>query len=146
MSSSLSSSLSDSSSGSGGGSGARRGGCCEAKRRTRRSSSSVSSAASEPPPGAPDADAPPAPGFATGGAVIRSSHAAVTPDGWRLHLHRVRPRCPRGGGDAAAAAPGGKRYPVVLCPGLATGGIESFDLDDSVSMAAYLAEAGYDVW
>jgi hypothetical protein len=70
--------------------------------------------------------------------VDRTAHAATTRDGWRLHLHRVR--CP------AAAARRARRLPVVLCPGLGSGGIESFDLDASVSLAQHLAERGFDVW
>ncbi|KAI8469074.1 MAG: Alpha/Beta hydrolase protein [Monoraphidium minutum] len=83
-----------------------------------------------PPPAAACAPAP------RGGAV-RSSRSAVTPDGWRLHLHRVAP-----------ADPGAPRRacPVVLCPGLASGGLESYDLDPDTSLAAHLAARGYDVW
>ncbi|GBF87341.1 alpha beta hydrolase [Raphidocelis subcapitata] len=76
-------------------------------------------------------------GGGCGGGLLRTAHSATTPDGWRLHLHRVR---------APAGAAPARRHPVVLCPGLASGGIESFDLDPRVSMAAHLARRGYDVW
>jgi pimeloyl-ACP methyl ester carboxylesterase len=98
---------------------------------------SVASSASVGPP--PPLPQPPRPRPLS--AVSRSSHSAKTPDGWRLHLHRVAPA-----GGAGAGADDARCFPVVLCPGLASGGIESFDLDDSVSMAAYLAARGFDVW
>lgn len=67
--------------------------------------------------------------------VARSSTYATTPDGWRLHLARVAPA----GGPT-------RRYPVILCPGLGSSGGPSFDLEPGVSMAQYLAEAGFDCW
>lgn len=110
-------------------------------------SSSILSSASEdtcslhratrPAPGGPSAGphvAPP--------AVVRSSHSTLTEDGWRLHLLRVV-RDPSAAPCALAKA---RWFPVVLCPGLASGGVESFDLDSRVSMAQHLAERGYDVW
>lgn len=75
---------------------------------------------------------------AAGAPVARAALFAVTPDGWRLHLHRVSP--------AAGAGAPARECPVVLCPGLASGGLESFDLAPSASLAQHLAERGYDVW
>lgn len=81
------------------------------------------------------------PGAEGGDDLLRTEHSAATPDGWRLHLLHVRRAAPPAGGPAPA-----RHHPVILCPGLASGGVESFDLHPSVSMAAHLARAGYSVW
>jgi hypothetical protein len=105
-------------------------------------SESMAAAGSEPaagtlpPGGSPCGGSQPAAACAL---VVRSAESATTPDGWRLHLHRVR-----AGPAAAGATP--RQHPVLLCPGLASGGVESFDLEPAVSLAQYLAERGFDVW
>ena len=78
------------------------------------------------------------------GAVIeRSDHWATTPDGWRLYLRRVACAAPPPG----APPPPRRAHPVVLCPGLASGGVESFDLGGGApSLAEHLARRGFDVW
>ncbi|KAI8462885.1 MAG: Alpha/Beta hydrolase protein [Monoraphidium minutum] len=90
-------------------------------------------------------------GGAGGGcAFTTSSHAVVTPDGWKLVMLRVQTghagAGDDGGGGGAPLPPPRRSFPVVLCPGLASGGAESYDLDPSVSMARYMAARGYDVW
>jgi len=70
--------------------------------------------------------------------TLRTALTPTTPDGWRLHLHRVV--------RASTLAAPARSFPVVLCPGLASGGVESYDLDPSASLAQHLADAGYDVW
>lgn len=56
-----------------------------------------------------------------------------TADGWRLAVHRYRPR-----GNSAG-------YPVILCHGLG-GNRYSFDLRGAPSLAPYLRNRGWDVW
>lgn len=96
---------------------------------------------------------------AADGAVIeRSGRFVTTRDGWRLYLRRVA--CVASPGGAPPPAP--RAHPVVLCPGLASGGVESFDPPESgaasdptaspsssspvPSMAEHLARLGFDVW
>jgi pimeloyl-ACP methyl ester carboxylesterase len=61
------------------------------------------------------------------------THFATTEDGWRIALSRYR------------AVGGGRRYPVVLCHGLAANRA-SFDLAPECSLARHLATRGFDVW
>jgi pimeloyl-ACP methyl ester carboxylesterase len=61
-------------------------------------------------------------------------HFATANDGWRLALHRYRPR-----GQAT------RRFPVILCHGLAANHY-GFDLAPEVSLARRLAGLGYDVF
>ena len=59
---------------------------------------------------------------------------AVTPDGWRIALHRYRP------------PPGiRRRHAVVCCHGLSCNHI-AFDVHPDVSLARHLARRGYDVF
>lgn len=77
----------------------------------------------------------------------KASFYCVTEDGWRLHL--VRTQSGRGItlNSAAREQPvPRRRYPVVLCPGLASSGAYTFDLAPAVSLADFLAERGWDVW
>jgi predicted alpha/beta hydrolase len=60
-------------------------------------------------------------------------HFAPTPDGWRLALHRHRPRS------------GGPGLPVVLCGGYACNR-HFMDYDERYSLARYLARQGFDAW
>jgi predicted alpha/beta hydrolase len=60
-------------------------------------------------------------------------HFAPTPDGWRLALHRHRPRIP------SAAVP------VLLCGGFSCNR-HFMDYDDRYSLARFLARAGFDAW
>ena len=59
-------------------------------------------------------------------------HHATASDGWRLALHRYRAR-------------GARRFPVILCHGLAANHF-GFDLAPEVSLARRLAALGYDVF
>jgi predicted alpha/beta hydrolase len=61
-------------------------------------------------------------------------HFAATPDGWRLALHRYRPR--------GAGAHG---VPVLLCGGYGCNR-HFVDSDEPYSLARFLARAGFDVW
>ena len=61
-------------------------------------------------------------------------HMAVTEDGWRLALHRYRPR---------SDGPG--RGPVILCHGLLANRA-NLDLDERRSLARSLAAYGFDAW
>jgi pimeloyl-ACP methyl ester carboxylesterase len=62
-------------------------------------------------------------------------HFPTTPDGWRIALHRHRPR------RVAATAP----TPVILCPGY--GCSHRFvDFDERSSLARHLAAHGFDAW
>lgn len=110
------------------------------RRRASAASSTLSCTSSSEPPLLRYPRAAQQPTLALPGRLARSAHSATTLDGWRLHLHRV----------ALSVAAGGpqRNFPVILCPGLASGGVESFDLDPGscASMAAFLAERGYDVW
>lgn len=65
------------------------------------------------------------------------THFASTADGWRLALHRYLP--------AARAAGGGRREPVILCPGLLSNRFV-VDLDEEHSLARFLRRRGFDVW
>jgi pimeloyl-ACP methyl ester carboxylesterase len=60
-------------------------------------------------------------------------HFVETPDGWRLALHRHRPR-----GE-------GPRTPVVLCSGFSCNR-HFIDYDEQYSLARFLARAGFDAW
>ncbi|MFH0899931.1 MAG: alpha/beta fold hydrolase [Pseudomonadota bacterium] len=60
-------------------------------------------------------------------------HFAATGDGWRIAIMRYRPSTPNGSD------------PVLLCHGLAANHL-NLDLSDRVSLARFLARAGYDVW
>jgi pimeloyl-ACP methyl ester carboxylesterase len=60
-------------------------------------------------------------------------HFPRTPDGWRVALHRYRPR-------AAALGP-----PAILCGGYACNRY-FLDYDERYSLARFLARAGFDVW
>ena len=60
-------------------------------------------------------------------------HFASTADGWRLALHRHRPR---------AAGPG---TPVLLCAGYGCNR-HFVDYDEPYSLARFLAGAGFDAW
>ena len=61
-------------------------------------------------------------------------HRAPTRDGWLIALHRYRPASP---------VPG--REPVLMCHGMISNRA-SLDLDEDVSMACFLRDAGFDVW
>jgi alpha-beta hydrolase superfamily lysophospholipase len=58
---------------------------------------------------------------------------ATTRDGWRVALHRFRPRGPR------------RRHPVICCHGLGANHLV-FDVHAEVSLAAHLASRGYEVF
>jgi predicted alpha/beta hydrolase len=60
-------------------------------------------------------------------------HFARTPDGWRLALHRHRPR------------DGGAAVPVLLCAGFSCNR-HFVDYDERYSLARFLARAGFDAW
>ena len=60
-------------------------------------------------------------------------HFAITPDGWRLALHRYRPR---GAGSG---------MPVLLCGGYGCNR-HFIDYDDTYSLARFLARQGFDAW
>jgi poly(3-hydroxyalkanoate) synthetase len=60
-------------------------------------------------------------------------HWATTSDGWKIELIRFRPK----------GAVNGR--PVILCHGVASQGM-SFDLDDTHSMAHWMAAQGRDTW
>lgn len=63
-------------------------------------------------------------------------HFPTTPDGWRIALHRYRPRGPE------THAP---RVPVILCPGY--GCSHRFvDFDERYSLARHLSARGFDAW
>ena len=71
--------------------------------------------------------------------IRKEEHTAVTSDGWTLHIVHTT--------DAGAPAPPKpRRHPVLLCPGLASSGVGTFDLMPEVSIADYLAAKGWDVW
>jgi hypothetical protein len=72
--------------------------------------------------------------------VQRTSHWAKTEDGWNLHLLHVSDPAQRS--DAQRS----RRRPVLLVPGLASSGVQTYDLDPSVSLAQHLAQLGWDVW
>jgi pimeloyl-ACP methyl ester carboxylesterase len=61
-------------------------------------------------------------------------HFATANDGWRLALHRYRPR-----GEVT------RRFPVILCHGLGANHF-GFDLAPEVSLARRLAALGHDVF
>ena len=61
-------------------------------------------------------------------------HEAPTRDGWLLALYRYIPRDP---------APG--REPVLACHGMLSCR-SSLDLDERISLALFLRDAGFDVW
>src|SRR5579885_782730 len=60
-------------------------------------------------------------------------HFARTADGWRLALHRHRPRR------------GGSGLPVILCPGYGCNR-HFIDYDERYSLARFLAARGFDAW
>jgi pimeloyl-ACP methyl ester carboxylesterase len=60
-------------------------------------------------------------------------HFASTPDGWRLALHRHRPRSVR------------TAMPVILCGGFSCNRY-FIDYDDRYSLARFLARTGFDAW
>jgi pimeloyl-ACP methyl ester carboxylesterase len=60
-------------------------------------------------------------------------HFPLTADGWRLALHRHRPRS------------GGTGYPVILCGGYACNRY-FLDYDERYSLARFLARTGFDAW
>jgi len=60
-------------------------------------------------------------------------HFATTPDGWRLALHRYRPRG------------AGSRMPVLLCGGYGCNR-HFVDAAEPYSLARFLARGGFDVW
>jgi pimeloyl-ACP methyl ester carboxylesterase len=60
-------------------------------------------------------------------------HFAETSDGWRLALHRHRPRN------------GGSGVPVVMCGGFSCNR-HFIDYNDRYSLARFLARAGFDAW
>lgn len=72
-------------------------------------------------------------------AIAKNHHYCVTDDGWTLHIVHAY-------SEWASEEFGGREHPVILCPGLASGGIATFDLHPHVSVVNYLAARGWDVW
>jgi pimeloyl-ACP methyl ester carboxylesterase len=68
-----------------------------------------------------------------GGVTADELHFPRTGDGWRLALHRYRPR-------SATAGP-----PVILCGGYACNRY-LLDYDENYSLARFLARTGFDAW
>jgi predicted alpha/beta hydrolase len=66
-------------------------------------------------------------------SVADEVHFPRTRDGWRLALHRYRPRS------------GDSRSPVVLCGGYACNR-HFLDYDEEYSLARFLARQGFDAW
>jgi pimeloyl-ACP methyl ester carboxylesterase len=71
--------------------------------------------------------------FSGSASAADEVHFAPTPDGWRLALHRHRPR---------DEGPG---TPVVLCSGFSCNR-HFIDYDEQYSLARSLARAGFDAW
>jgi len=67
------------------------------------------------------------------GMTADELHFPRTGDGWRLALHRYRPRS------------GGSGPPVILCGGYACNRY-LLDYDESYSLARFLARTGFDAW
>src|SRR5262245_57629201 len=61
-------------------------------------------------------------------------HHAATADGWLLALYRYRPKNPLP-----------RREPVLLCHGMLSNRF-NVDLDEEVSLARHLRQAGFDAW
>ncbi|GBF91868.1 hypothetical protein Rsub_04973 [Raphidocelis subcapitata] len=73
-----------------------------------------------------------------GARICKTEHRVVTSDGWTLHVvHTVDEGAPEGKR---------RRHPVLLCPGLASSGVGTFDLMPQVSIVDFLASEGWDVW
>lgn len=73
-----------------------------------------------------------------GAQICKKEYTTVASDGWTLHIvHTI---------DRGVPPERRRKHPVLLCPGLASSGVGTFDLMPHVSFVDYLASHGWDVW